>query len=249
MMIFSGVSLVPVAFLPETYGPVILQRRARKMRQQDPACDVWAQIDFEKSTWHDLLVTFLGRPFRMVATEPLVSLTCIYMSFIYGVFYLLLIAYPQIFPPVYGFTLGEEGLTFLAVGIGALFACAVYLWWDWYLRLSKDRGKVWASSEEFRRLPLACLGGPFFMASMFWLGWGAQSDIPWIVPTLAGIPLGIGYLLLFMALLNYIVDAYEIYAASALAAASSTRSLVGVVLPFSEEKLFANLGKLGCGLA
>ena len=84
MLIFGGVSLIPVCLLPETYAPVILQRRARNMRKKDPAVDVWAPIDFEKSTWHDLFVTFLGRPFRMVLTEPLVSSACAFMAFVYG---------------------------------------------------------------------------------------------------------------------------------------------------------------------
>ena len=56
-------------------------------------------------------------------------------------------------------------------------------------------------SEEMRRLPFACLAGPFFMLSLFWVGWTARSSVLWIVPTLAGIPFGIGYLCLFMALL------------------------------------------------
>ncbi|KAL9053632.1 MAG: hypothetical protein Q9162_004660 [Coniocarpon cinnabarinum] len=258
MVIFGGASLIPVCLIPETYGPVVLQRRARYIRKHEPGAIVWAPIDFEKSTWHDLFVTFLGRPFRMIATEPLVFCTCAFMAFIYGntaftgaahvtdgsagIFYVLLIAYPQIFPPVYGFSLGQEGLAFVPIGIGALFACAIYLWWDHYLRMSKAKGKPWAQSEEFRRLPLACLGGPFLAAACFWVGWAAQPQIHWIVPVLAGIPFGIGYLLLFMSLLNYIVDAYEIFAASALAGAACTRSLFGVVLPFATTPMYTKLG-------
>ena len=267
--------MVPVALLPETFGPVILSRRAKKLRKEDPSTEVWAQIDFEKSTWRDLFVTFLGRPFRMVATEPLVTCSCAFMSFIYGkllnlptrhqhermqifygmrmahskkltpppgVYYLLLIAYPQIFPPVYNFTLGQSGLAFLPIGIGAIFACGIYLYWDAILRKAKAQGKPWGNSEEFRRLPLACIGGPFFTGAMFWLGWSAQPGIHWIVPALAGLPLGVGFLLLFMSLLNYIVDAYEIYAASALAAAACTRSIFGVVLPFATTPMYEKLG-------
>ena len=84
LIIFSGISIIPVILLPETYGPVVLQQRARKTRKQHPSVDIWAAIDFEKSTWHDLVVTFLGRPFRMVLTEPLVACTCAFMSFVYG---------------------------------------------------------------------------------------------------------------------------------------------------------------------
>jgi hypothetical protein len=51
-----------------------------------------------------------------------------------------------------------------------------------------------------------------------------------------------GFLLIFMALINYIVDAYDIYAASAMGAASCSRSIFGVVLPFAARPMYAALG-------
>lgn len=45
-----------------------------------------------------------------------------------------------------------------------------------------------------------------------------------------------------MALINYIVDAYEIYAASAMGAASCSRSIFGVVLPFAARPMYETLG-------
>jgi hypothetical protein len=59
---------------------------------------------------------------------------------------------------------------------------------------------------------------------------------------LSGIPFGIGMLLTFMALINYLTDAYEIYAASANAASSTTRSIFGAVLPFAAAPMYSRLG-------
>lgn len=53
---------------------------------------------------------------------------------------------------------------------------------------------------------------------------------------------GIGFLLIFMALINYVVDAYEVFAASAMGATSASRSTFGVVLPFAAKPLYARLG-------
>lgn len=78
--------------------------------------------------------------------------------------------------------------------------------------------------------------------SLFWLGWGATPEVHWIVPTLAALPFGVGFLLIFMALINYVMDAYEIYAASAMAAASASRSAFGVVLPFAAAPMYERLG-------
>jgi hypothetical protein len=77
---------------------------------------------------------------------------------------------------------------------------------------------------------------------LFWLGWTARSDIHWIVPVLSALPFGIGFLLIFMALINYVVDAYEIFAASAMGATSASRSIFGVVLPFAAKPMYSTLG-------
>ncbi|CAN9125950.1 unnamed protein product [Alternaria alternata] len=69
-----------------------------------------------------------------------------------------------------------------------------------------------------------------------------REGIHWIVPTLAGILFGMGYLCLFMALLNYLVDAYEVFAASAMAAASLSRSSFGAVLPFAAKPMYRAMG-------
>ena len=59
---------------------------------------------------------------------------------------------------------------------------------------------------------------------------------------LAGVPFGTGLVLLFQALLNYLTDAYEVYAASALAAAACTRSIFGASLPFAAKPMYNALG-------
>lgn len=51
-----------------------------------------------------------------------------------------------------------------------------------------------------------------------------------------------GYLLIFMAMLNYLTDAYETLSASAQSAASCTRSILGAVLPLAAKPMFNRLG-------
>ncbi len=45
-----------------------------------------------------------------------------------------------------------------------------------------------------------------------------------------------------MALLNYLTDAYEIFAASSMAAAGCCRSVAGAVLPFAATPMYTRLG-------
>jgi hypothetical protein len=153
-------------------------------------------------------------------------------------------AYPIIYSGVYGFNAGERGLAFLPIGVGSTISCGIFLLWDVYL--DRTRKKIpqpaWYAKEEYRRVPLACLGAPFLSISMFWLGWTARASIHWIVPVLAAIPFGMAYLLIFIAPTNYLVDAYEIFSASAVAAASCSRSLFAVVLPFATKPMYERLG-------
>lgn len=59
---------------------------------------------------------------------------------------------------------------------------------------------------------------------------------------LAGVPFGMGFVLIFIALLNYLTDAYEIFAASSMAASSCARSLAGAALPFAARPMYESLG-------
>ena len=81
-----------------------------------------------------------------------------------------------------------------------------------------------------------------YVISLFWLGWSASSQVHWIVPALAGIPFGAGFMLIFMALLNYITDAYEIFSASGMSATSICRSVFGAILPLAARPMYQKLG-------
>lgn len=248
-MVYAGLSLLPLLLLPETFGPVLLARRAARLRQQDPTCEVIAPHELEKMDLHQLVVRVLTRPLRMLLFELIVSASCIYLSLIYAIFYMTFQSFPLIYQDLYGLSAGVEGLTFLTMGVGALCALPIFFGWDSYLRRAQEENRIWTKKEEYRRLPLACLGGPLFVISLFWLGWTARADIHFAVPMLSGIPFGMGFMLIFMALLNYLTDAYEIFAASANAAASCCRSLLATVLPFASVPLFTRLGISGaCSL-
>jgi hypothetical protein len=164
------------------------------------------------------------------------------MSIAYGIFYLFFQAYPIIFQGVYGQSPGICGLMFLPIAIGAGCATGFFLYYDAMLHKARAANKSWTQKEESRRLPLACVGGPLYVVALFWIGWSSRESIPFWVPMLAGIPFGMGFILIFMALLNYLTDAYGVFTASAMAAGSCCRSLAGAVLPFATPHLYDNLG-------
>ncbi|KAJ5747006.1 uncharacterized protein N7511_008702 [Penicillium nucicola] len=241
-LICSGATLPLVIFMPETYGPVILKHRAKKLRKDTGNSSIVSPLDVESRNLREMFLITISRPFRMIMHESIVSLSSLYLALAYAIFYLYFEAYPIIFQGIYKMSPGVSGLMFLPIGIGAILACGVFLWYDGYLARAKARNAEWAFIEEYRRLPLACIGGPLYVISLFWVGWTSSPNIHWVVPFLSGIPFGMGYLLIFMAMLNYLTDAYETLSASAQSAASCTRSILGAVIPLAAKPMFDRLG-------
>lgn len=168
-------------------------------------------------------------------------------------------AYPIIFQGIYKLSAGIAGLAYLfsklpskqlrktqsyahTVAAGGLVGFIASLYYDSFLLQAKARNRPWASIEEYRRLPLACIGGPLCVLSLFWLGWTSSPNVPWIVPMLAGIPFGLGFFFIFNALLNYVMDAYKTLSASAMAAISCCRSTGSCLLPLVAKPLYNKLG-------
>ncbi|KAK1772297.1 major facilitator superfamily transporter [Phialemonium atrogriseum] len=248
-LIYAGATMVPLMLLPETYAPILLVRRAVKIRKADPTAQVVAPHELERKDFKQLATVVLTRPVRMIIFEPLVNTSCAYLALCYAIFYMSFQAYPLIFQGVYGLSPGVCGLTYMAIGVGCVISLPMFWAYDGILIRAQARNAPWTRKEEYRRLPIACVGGPLFVVSLFWLGWSARESVHFVVPMLAGIPFGIGFMCIFMALLNYLVDAYEIFAASANAAASCSRSLLATVLPFATAPMFARLGIAGaCSL-
>ncbi len=230
-LILAGVNWPALLLIPETFAPVL------------NACSIPAGTKDHAAQFSlGALGRILTRPIRILA-EPLVFFTDLFILYQYIIFFLYFGAYPVIFKGTYGMSDGMSALMFIPTGIGAVIAIFIFLAWDRFHRNSAAAGRPWALQEEYRRLPLACLGGPFFALSEFWLGWTARPDIHWAIPALSGIPLGIGIDLTFLALNNYLTDAYDIYSASALASSVFTRNmLAAIILPLATQPLYGNLG-------
>ncbi|KAI5288403.1 hypothetical protein KEM54_005233 [Ascosphaera aggregata] len=224
-LFFCGFTAPWILLLPETYGPILLKRRAAKLRKETGHMKIVSQFDIEdRRNLKKMAKVTLTRPLRMFA-------------------------YPLIFGDLYGMGAGKQGLMYLPIGGGVAVAGVLFVCYDRIYAKAVARNAPWVQLEEYRRLPLACVGGPLYMVALFWLGWTARSEISWIAPMLSGVFFGVGFVLIFMAMLNYLSDAYETFAASAQAMASCARSVLAVVLPLATRPMFHRLGiDWGCSL-
>ena len=200
---FGALTLGMIIMLPETYAPILLYRRARKMRKQDPDSRAISPRDLEETDMAQLLTVVLTRPLRMLVSEPIVAATCSYLALVYAIFYMSFQAFPIVFRDLYGLSPGLTGLCYLPIGAGAVLTMPIFWCWDAVLARARARRAPWVQREEYRRVPLACLGGPLFVASLLWLGFAARGpSVSFVVPMLAGVPFGLGYVLVFVSLLS-----------------------------------------------
>lgn len=155
-----------VLFLRETYVPVLLVSKAAAMRRQTLNWGIHAKQDELEVDAQELLQKYFTRPLRMLATEPIILLTSIYMSFIYGIVYALLEAYPYVFETVYGMSPGIAGIAFIGLIIGQVLACTfIVSQHSVYIRMLSMNNNV--PVPEWRLLP-TIIGAPVFTIGIFW---------------------------------------------------------------------------------
>jgi DHA1 family multidrug resistance protein-like MFS transporter len=81
--------------IPETSGARILQLRAAKLRVESGNTRYYSKADENKLTAENVIHVYLLRPFIMFIQEPILALVTAYMSFLYGIVYLLFEAVGQ----------------------------------------------------------------------------------------------------------------------------------------------------------
>ncbi|OJJ29865.1 hypothetical protein ASPWEDRAFT_122399 [Aspergillus wentii DTO 134E9] len=243
LAIYSGVMLIlAILCIPETFGIVILRRRGAILSMQTGRLHV-TSVD-HRNPPGSLAQRFLvstTRPLRLLSEEPIVVVLALYMSFIYGTTYLLLAALPIVFQRVRGWSPGIGSLAFLSIAIGMFFATAFMVFINrQYTRRFKTSETGHLPPEA--RLPSGKVGAVLIPIGLFLFAWTNDPSIHWAVSMVGTALFGFGNICVALALVNYLVDSYVTYAASALAAATVMRSLCGAAFPLFTTYMYEGLG-------
>jgi hypothetical protein len=148
---------------------------------------------------------------------------------VYGTLYLSFAAFPIVFTGHRGWNQGVSGLSFIGIMIGQILGM-IYAVFDIarYKRLA-DRSPGRRAPPEAWLAP-SLVGSVALPVGLFWFAWTNGNNIPWIVSLIGISPFGFGQVLVFLSLNQYLIDAYAVYAASAVAANASIRALLGAAL-------------------
>ena len=227
--------------VPETYAPILLRKRAEKLSKLTGKC-YGSKTDLEKgkTTLTQRLKTALSRPWILLVHEPIVILCTFYAAIVYGTLYMLFGAFPVVYEEGRGWSPGRGGLPFLGVMVG-IFLGIGYAVFDnrRYIRV-QDKHNGFAPPEA--RLPLCMVAAVAIPIGIFWFAFTNSPSIHWIASVAAMVPFGCGMLLIYLGIMNYLLDAYTIYAASVLAGMSIIRYMFGAIFPLFTTPMYRGLG-------
>jgi multidrug resistance protein len=239
----GALTVIAFILMRETYEATLLGRRAAHLRKESNNPNLRSKFETAGRKHRETFMRAIIRPTKMLLFSPIVFSLSLYMAVVYGYLYLLFTTMTQIFQQQYGFSAGNVGLTFLGIGVGCLLGLAIFgLVSDPMVKKMSRKGEM---KPEYR-LPPLIPSSLFIPMGLFWYGWTAEKAEHWILPILGTMFIGIGFLATFLSISLYLVDAFPIHAASAIAANTVLRSLAGAFLPLAGPSMYASLG-LGWG--
>lgn len=239
--IFIGViGIIGVVFVPETYGPVLLIRKANRLSKIDGKSYISVLEKTQgKKKPSEAFQRALVRPWAFLFLEPIVLVASLYMAIIYGTVYMFMGAMPIVYNQDRGWSEGIGGLAFMGIAVGILIGLA-YAIYDNNVRYARLFLAKTVTAES--RLPPAIVGAVALPIGMFAFAWTNYPSVHWSVSIILSTPFGFGCVLVILPLVNYLIDSYTIYASSVLAAAAIFRSIVGAVFPLFTTQMYDRLG-------
>lgn len=216
LLFFALFTIILVATSKESFPPAIKKRLAKKRGQHVDAAPPLSQ--------RIKLFAMIGliRPVRMLFTEPLVTLNCLYVSMNFGILFSFFAVVPYTFSTVYDFSLEQSGLVFIAVAVGCILGLVTVFSCDMFLYRRQMANFPPHKVPPEHRLYAAMFSSIGLPLGLFWYAWTAKASISWASPAVAIIPFAWGNLCIFVCFSQYVAD---IYKGSVVASVASANSL------------------------
>ncbi|KAK3168327.1 hypothetical protein OEA41_004774 [Lepraria neglecta] len=228
-----------VLILDESYPSRLLVYKARRLRFETGNWALHAKFEEWDVSLKEMAIKFGVRPFKMLMT-PICFFVALYSSFVYGILYANLATFPIEFQEERGQNLLIGALPFLALLIGILIGGAAnVLNQSYYNRRFIANGN---KAVPEARLPPMMVGSIVFAGGLFLFGWTSDKSIPWIAPCIGATLMGFGFFTIFQSALNYLIDTFQRYAASAVATNTFLRSGFAGAFPLFIDPMYHKLG-------
>jgi multidrug resistance protein len=238
-------AMVVMSFLvfKETHAPTILKRRAEHFRRTTG--NAWyftavERLDFGRSmSW--IIQNSLTRPIRMLMFHPIVQVQACLSGFSYGILYLVLSTFSDLWINEYHESVSISGLHYIAICLGEVAGSVIGgPLIDYVFRRMKKRADGVATPEF--RVPMMLPGYILGPLGLFIYGWAADKHVQWIVVDIGVAINAFGMQIGGTALQAYIIDSYPDHTSSVSAATQFLRSLTAFGFPLFAPKMYQVLG-------
>ena len=243
--IFQAVqSLYCYLTFQETFAPVVLQRLAARLRAEtgnDRFQTLEERLDRTKSVARELAYA-LCRALRLLALHPIIQISSLLAGFQYGILYILLATYADLWESHYGVSVAFGGMHYIACAAGELMGSQIGgALMDRQYRFMVSRSPDGLHRPEYR-LPLLAPGAIAAAMGLAAYGWAAQLRLHWALVDGGMVVAMLGQQVTGMALQTYVTDAYGDHTGSALSALQFLRSSTAFLLPLAAPAMYAALG-------
>lgn len=230
----------------ETFAPLLLSRHAAKVRKE--TVDARYQTQEEREHAH-LSVTAhlqhaLTRPFRLLIFHPIVQISAAISAFSYGLLYIMLTSFAQLYLDLYDVSVESSGLHYLALALGELAGSQVIgPVMDWHYR--RQKRKLASEQEEpspESRIPVVLSPSLLVPLGIVLYGWAAVYRLHWAVVDLGAFLASFAMQMAGMPVQAYLIDTYPDHTSSVMAANQLFRSLTAFSFPLFTPKMYAQLG-------
>jgi MFS family permease len=241
---FQGVMIIAsfVAF-QEPHAPTILRRRAEKKRSGtgDQRYLTAAERTSAEVSTTQIIGRSLSRPLRLLAFHPIIQILSILSALSYGLLYIALATFSELFVTAYDQSVEISGLHYIAVALGEISGSQTGgPLMDKIFRKLQD-GPDDPGRPEYH-IPIMLPGAFIAPAGLLIYGWAAQSHAHWIVVDIGMFIMTFGLQVAGMPIQAYIIDAYPDHASSAAGASQFLRSLSAFTFPLFAPAMYRALG-------
>ncbi|KAG5914367.1 hypothetical protein E4U42_000524 [Claviceps africana] len=248
-MFDAGIVVVGFFFLPETYTPVLLERKAAQLRRHGGGQDgdapgpVPRTGRLDRAVCRDLsrrLGANLVRPLSLLVYRPAIQVIAAVMALNFGVYCLLLSTYATLFIERYHQSETVSSLNYIALAVGTITASqAGGPLLDWIYRRMKARHGG-EGVPEFR-VPFMVPGVVMMPVGIFLYGWAAEKKLHWMVVDVGTAIFVCGSFVLGQGILAYLLDEFK-HTASANAASRMLSNILGFAFPIFAPAMYQSLG-------
>ncbi|CAI7598487.1 unnamed protein product [Penicillium glandicola] len=235
--------LVSFTAFHETHEPRILRSRAERLRQETENQQYYTEderLHANKSPYF-MIGRALMRPQQLLAFHPVIQIASAISAFYYGILYIVLSTFSDLWTKQYGQSVEISGLHYIACAFGTIVGGQIGAKaMDYLYRRQGSRSNAEHVPES--RISLIFPGALLGPVGLFVYGWAAQNRLHWIVVDIGIFISMLGMQMTGLPLQAYLMESYPKHASSAGAASQFMRSLTAFLFPLFAPKMYEVLG-------